>query len=54
MASKPIIITAPDSGGRYMMIEIVDMWDNAFAYAAGKEGELPPAVSSDILIPAIL
>ena len=34
---EPVIVTAPDSDGRYYMIEIVDMWDNAFAYAAGKE-----------------
>jgi len=37
LAQEPIIITAPDSDGRYYMVEIVDMWDNAFAYAAGKE-----------------
>ncbi len=37
LGKEPVIITAPDSGGRYYMIEIVDMWDNAFAYAAGKE-----------------
>ena len=33
--AEPIILTAPDSQGRYYMIEIVDMWDNAFAYPAG-------------------
>jgi len=32
---EPVILTAPDSGGRYYMIEIVDMWTNAFAYPAG-------------------
>ena len=37
LAKEPIIVTAPDSSGRYYMVEIVDMWDNAFAYAAGKE-----------------
>jgi hypothetical protein len=37
LAQEPYVITAPDSDGRYYMIEIVDMWDNAFAYAAGKE-----------------
>lgn len=37
LGQEPVIITAPDSGGRYYMIELVDMWDNAFAYAAGKE-----------------
>jgi DNA sulfur modification protein DndE len=29
------ILTAPDSGDRYYMIEIVDMYTNAFAYPAG-------------------
>jgi len=37
LGREPVIVTAPDSNGRYYMIEIVDMWDNAFAYAAGKE-----------------
>jgi hypothetical protein len=37
LGQEPVIVTAPDSEGRYYMIEIVDMWDNAFAYAAGKE-----------------
>ena len=37
LSQEPIILTAPDSHGRYYMIEIVDMWNNAFAYAAGKE-----------------
>jgi len=37
LAQEPIIVTAPDSNGRYYMVEIVDMWNNAFAYAAGKE-----------------
>ena len=36
LSLEPVVITAPDSHGRYYMIEIVDMWDNAFAYAAGK------------------
>ncbi len=36
LSQEPVIVTAPDSDGRYSMIEIVDMWDNAFAYAAGK------------------
>ena len=35
LAAEPVILTAPDSGGRYYMIEIVDMWSNAFAYPAG-------------------
>jgi hypothetical protein len=37
LKQEPIIITTPNSHGRYYMVEIVDMWDNAFAYAAGKE-----------------
>src|SRR5215470_12238648 len=35
LGAEPVILTAPDSGGRYYMIEIVDMWTNAFAYPAG-------------------
>jgi hypothetical protein len=61
LAQEPVIVTTPDSDRRYYMVEIVDMWDNAFAYAAGKEvgykggkyavvgpgwtGELPPDVA---------
>jgi hypothetical protein len=37
LSREPVVVTAPDSHGRYYMIEIVDMWDNAFAYAAGKK-----------------
>lgn len=37
LSQEPVVLTAPDSKGRYYMIEIVDMWNNAFAYAAGKE-----------------
>lgn len=37
LSQEPVVITAPDSNGRYYMIEIVDMWNNAFAYAAGKK-----------------
>src|SRR5664279_3405318 len=36
LGKEPYILTAPDSGGRYYMIEIVDMWTNAFAYPAGE------------------
>lgn len=32
---EPVILTAPDSGDRYYMIEICDMYTNAFAYPAG-------------------
>lgn len=36
LRSEPIILEAPDSDNRYYMIEIVDMWTNAFAYVGGK------------------
>ncbi len=32
---QPLILRAPNSNGRYYMIEIVDMWTNAFAYVGG-------------------
>jgi hypothetical protein len=32
---EPAILSLPDSGGRYYMVETVDMWTNAFAYPAG-------------------
>jgi hypothetical protein len=32
---EPVILTVPNSHGRYYMVEIVDMWTNAFAYPAG-------------------
>ena len=35
LGGEPVILTAPDSGGRYYMIEICDMYTNAFAYPAG-------------------
>jgi len=35
LGRQPVILTAPDSHGRYYMIEICDMWTNAFAYPAG-------------------
>lgn len=57
---EPVVMTLPDSGGLYYMVETVDMWTNAFAYPAGVEagykggkvayvapgwqGELPPGV----------
>ena len=37
LAAEPYILTAPDSDGRYYMIELVDMWTNAFAYPAGEK-----------------
>ncbi|WP_156898175.1 DUF1254 domain-containing protein [Methylocapsa acidiphila] len=60
LAAEPIILTVPDSHGRYYMVEIVDFWTNAFAYAGGVatgykggkfaivgpgwKGKLPPSV----------
>jgi len=35
LAQQPIILSAPDSQGRYYMVEICDMWANAFAYVGG-------------------
>jgi hypothetical protein len=36
LRQEPIIIKAPDSHGLYYMVEICDMWTNAFAYIGGK------------------
>ncbi len=36
LGQEPYILTTPNSEGRYYMIEIVDMWNNAFAYPAGE------------------
>lgn len=60
LAAEPMILTAPNSHGRYYMVEIVDFWTNAFAYVGGVEtgyqggtfalvgpgwkGQLPPGV----------
>ena len=35
LGQQPIILSAPDSEGRYYMVEICDMWANAFAYVGG-------------------
>jgi hypothetical protein len=35
LGREPVILTVPNSHDRYYMVEIVDMWTNAFAYAAG-------------------
>jgi|SRR5579884_447153 len=32
---EPVILSVPDSHGRYYMVEMVDMWTNDFAYAGG-------------------
>ncbi|MBS3903855.1 MAG: DUF1254 domain-containing protein [Simkania sp.] len=60
LRTEPIILEVPDSMGRYYMIEIVDMWTNAFSYIGGKatgyrggkfalvgpgwKGEIPPSI----------
>jgi hypothetical protein len=36
LAREPYILTAPDSRGRYYMIQLVDMWTNSFAYPVGE------------------
>ncbi|WP_062227629.1 DUF1254 domain-containing protein [Aureimonas frigidaquae] len=35
LGPEPIILTVPNSNGRYYMVEILDMYTNAFAYAGG-------------------
>jgi hypothetical protein len=35
LGSEPIILKVPDSHGRYYMVEILDAYTNAFAYAGG-------------------
>ena len=35
LSQQPIILSAPNSNGRYYMVQIVDMWSNAFAYVGG-------------------
>ena len=35
IGQQPIILEAPDSEGRYYMVQMVDMWTNAFAYVGG-------------------
>jgi DNA sulfur modification protein DndE len=35
LKAQPIILRAPNSHGRYYVVEIVDMWSNAFAYVGG-------------------
>lgn len=35
LSAEPVILSVPDSRGRYYMVEIVDFWTNAFAYAGG-------------------
>jgi hypothetical protein len=35
LKAQPIILRAPNSHGRYYVVQIVDMWTNAFAYVGG-------------------
>ena len=35
LGPEPVILSVPDSKGRYYVVEIVDMYSNAFAYAGG-------------------
>jgi hypothetical protein len=60
LGPQPVVLTTPDSLGRFYLIQLVDMWTNAFSYPAGSEngykggkfaivgpgwkGELPPDV----------
>jgi hypothetical protein len=36
LGREPAILRVPNSGGRYYMVEMVDMWTNDFAYAGGR------------------
>lgn len=36
LGPEPVILTVPDSDNLYYMVEIVDMYTNAFAYVGGK------------------
>ncbi len=35
LGPQPVVLTLPDSRGLYYMVEVCDMWTNAFAYPAG-------------------
>jgi hypothetical protein len=35
LGPEPVILTVPNSKGRYYMVEILDAYSNAFAYAGG-------------------
>jgi Protein of unknown function (DUF1254) len=45
LRQEPVIVKAPDSNGLYYMVEICDMWTNAFAYIGGKATGTKAAVS---------
>jgi len=36
LGQEPIILTTPDSDGRYYIVQLVSMYDDTFAYGAGK------------------
>ncbi|MBI2742458.1 MAG: DUF1254 domain-containing protein [Chlamydiales bacterium] len=36
LSREPIVLEVPNSNNRYYMVEIVDMWTNAFAYVGGR------------------
>lgn len=36
LSVDPIVLSVPDSKGRYYMVQLVDMWTNTFAYVGGK------------------
>src|SRR5690242_4640308 len=35
LGPEPVIMSMPDSGSRYYMVETLDFWSNAFTYPAG-------------------
>ncbi|WP_083240476.1 DUF1254 domain-containing protein [Methyloceanibacter methanicus] len=37
LAEEPVILTTPDSKGRYYIVQLVSMYDDTFAYGAGKD-----------------
>ena len=50
LGAEPVILTAPDSGGRYYMVEVVDMYSNAFAYPAGGTSGYKGAIRLPLLV----
>src|SRR5271165_503135 len=40
LGQEPYVLTAPDSHGRYYMIEVVDMWTHAFRLPGGRSVRL--------------
>ena len=37
LGPEPVVLTLPNSHGRYYMVEVLDAYTNAFAYPAGKD-----------------